>query len=842
MSSIRQAGQTELQELAGRLMTAPSSERINLLGRVIALDCQSVDCAAAVPPAQLVPDPNQTTFIKARRFVAILNEHYTERQHGVIESIVGNILHDFERTDPLVKGIAVRHAGRLSDDVTCERLVRVVIRGASVDDPYVRKAAALAILNLHLTRPSYIDRFKLGPVLKGLVEDSNLNVAANAVAALSEINAGRVEPLFVPSGTTANNLLTAIDQATEWSQVEILDFVTSYQPQDASDARGIIARVVPRLSHANPAVVFAAVRCCLTMNAFVDDQAKVRDTLTKVVLPLVTQLNNTAPVQFTAVKTILVLLQKYRRMLASEVSIFFCKFDDPLYIKLAKLDVILTLVTSHNVGKVLEELFDYAQQTDVEFVRKTIRAIGKVAVEFPVAADACVDKIAALVDTKGQYVVQECTVIAVDIFRRYPGKYEGIIGKLNSKLTGTLDDHRAKAALAWIIGEYSDSLSDPVAIFNALFLDDFADEPQDVQLAILTAVVKFYLNSDEGDDLLRRVLSIATNQIDNPDVRDRAFMYLALVQGGSEKTSAIVLPDLADLPTLTVDLTAVSPVLIDALVPQVGTLSVLYEKLPNEFVESTRFISLEAIEVADEMNAGLQAGESSIDQMPLPVLVESANAYGAEVCGSLVRIGDSSSFIVRFRNFGEQPLTMKQIAFDKNVFGFAPGPFNLPPAVGPQKSATVQVPVIFSDAHTAGARPSSEVRIAILVDREAPIIFSASARLDLILLPADQGGKFSRDEFVKGWGATDDAHEVVATAEGARIDSVDVAKHKMQENRLFFQAKKDTTAFFTGKTVKGDPVFVFLVFERQGKVQVGVRMGNLAVAGVILELVRQAVQ
>jgi hypothetical protein len=67
-----------------------------------------------------------------------------------------------------------------------------------------------------------------------------------------------------------------------------------------------------------------------------DDPAKVRDTLTKVVLPLVTQLNNTAPIQYIAVKWILVLLQKYRRMLASEVSIFFLKCDDPLYMKLVK--------------------------------------------------------------------------------------------------------------------------------------------------------------------------------------------------------------------------------------------------------------------------------------------------------------------------------------------------------------------------------------------------------------------------------------------------------------------------------------------------------------------------
>jgi vesicle coat complex subunit len=185
-------------------------------------------------------------------------------------------------------------------------------------------------LHLHQTKASYINRFKLGPVLKGLVEDSNLNVAANAVASLTEINASRADPIFVPSGTTGNNLLAAIDQATEWSQVEILDFVTTYQPQDSGDARGIIARVVSRLSHANPAVVISAVRCRLQMNTFADDPAKVRDTPTKVVLHLVTQLNNTAPIQYIAVKSILVLLQKYRRMLASEVSIFFCKCGDSL--------------------------------------------------------------------------------------------------------------------------------------------------------------------------------------------------------------------------------------------------------------------------------------------------------------------------------------------------------------------------------------------------------------------------------------------------------------------------------------------------------------------------------
>jgi hypothetical protein len=786
----------------------------------------------------------QPTYIKARRFVSVLNENYTDRLPNLVQGHVQAILMDFDRPDPLVKGIAVRHAGRAATDETADRLVPVIQRGAQNDDPYVRKAAALAILNLNQTKPSFISKYKLTPVLKQLVEDSNLNVAANAVAALTEINQGLAQPLFVPGGNTINNLLAAIDQATEWSQVEILDFVSTYIPLDGTEARGIIQRVSSRLSHANAAVVLSAVRCSLQMNSFLDDQAKVRETLTKIVLPLVTLLNNSAPIQYIAVKSILILLQKYRRMLASEVSIFFCKFDDPLYMKMAKLDVILTLANTQNVGKVLEELFDYAQQTDVEFVRKSIRAIGKVAVQFESAADACVDRIVSLVDTKGQYVVQECIVVAVDVFRRYPGKYEGIIANINAKLTGTLDDHRAKAAMSWILGEYCGSIGDPASIFNAMFVDEFVDETEDVQLAVLTAVVKFYLQSDDADadELLRKVLNLATNQVDNPDVRDRAFMYLGLIQDASEEAGQVILPEHSDLPTLTVEFTTINPGLIDKLVPQIGTLSILYDRVPEEFVESIRFISVDAGGQGDDTEVGLGQGESSIERMKLPVLVDSASAYGVEIQGTLVRVGDQNSFVLRFRNYSEQPLEMQQIAFNKNIFGFAPGEFRLPPSIGSQKSLTVQIPVIFSEAHVAGAQPSAEVQIAVLVNRQKPIFFTAPARLDLILVPADQGGKFSREQFMQAWQQIDESHEVVVTVERARIDTIDVAKHKMQDSRLFFAAKKDTTAFFTGKTIKGDVVLAFLVFNPGGQVQIGVRLSDANISAVILELVKQAVQ
>jgi AP-1 complex subunit beta-1 len=43
---------------------------------------------------------------------------------------------------------------------------------------------------------------------------------------------------------------------------------------------------------------------------------------------------------------------------------------------------------------------------------------------------------------------------------------------------------------------------------------------------LLTATVKLYLKKpDEGEDIIQRVLKLATEEADNPDLRDRAYIY-----------------------------------------------------------------------------------------------------------------------------------------------------------------------------------------------------------------------------------------------------------------------------------------------------------------------------
>jgi AP-1 complex subunit beta-1 len=60
-----------------------------------------------------------------------------------------------------------------------------------------------------------------------------------------------------------------------------------------------------------------------------------------------------------------------------------------------------------------------AWQVDVEFVRRSVRAIGRTAIKLERAAERCINVLLELIQTKVNYVVQEAIIVIKDIFRRW---------------------------------------------------------------------------------------------------------------------------------------------------------------------------------------------------------------------------------------------------------------------------------------------------------------------------------------------------------------------------------------------------------------------------------------
>ncbi len=216
-------------------------------------------------------------------------------------------------------------------------------------------------------------------------------------------------------------------------------------------------RVSPRLSHSNTGVILAAVRLIMKYLDFIPNPELLRAYCRKLNQPLITLLSSEPEIQFVALKNINLIIQKRQLVFDKDLKIFFCNFNDAIYIKLEKIEILIKLSTLDNIQQILHELKEYTGEVDVEFVKKSVRAIGRCAIKLEKAAEKCVAALWECVKSKVNYVVQESIIVIRDIFRKYPKKYEGLLKDICEAIT-TLDNPEAKAAFIWIIGEYVETI------------------------------------------------------------------------------------------------------------------------------------------------------------------------------------------------------------------------------------------------------------------------------------------------------------------------------------------------------------------------------------------------
>lgn len=59
-----------------------------------------------------------------------------------------------------------------------------------------------------------------------------------------------------------------------------------------------------------------------------------------------------------------------RQAAGCRAQVFFCKYNDPIFVKMEKLEIMIALASDRNVDQVLLEFKEYATEVDVDFVRK----------------------------------------------------------------------------------------------------------------------------------------------------------------------------------------------------------------------------------------------------------------------------------------------------------------------------------------------------------------------------------------------------------------------------------------------------------------------------------------
>eukprot|EP00516_Mucochytrium_quahogii_P005983 CAMPEP_0203751480 /NCGR_PEP_ID=MMETSP0098-20131031/5539_1 /ASSEMBLY_ACC=CAM_ASM_000208 /TAXON_ID=96639 /ORGANISM=" , Strain NY0313808BC1" /LENGTH=902 /DNA_ID=CAMNT_0050641213 /DNA_START=113 /DNA_END=2817 /DNA_ORIENTATION=+ len=857
----------EIHELKEELHDQRMDRRKDAVKKVIAAMTVGKDVSLLFPD---VLNCMQTNLVELKKLVYLYLINYAKTHPDMAILAVNTFRRDANDPNPLIRSLAIRTMGCIRVDKITEYLCDPLRRCLKDDDPYVRKTAAICVAKLFDINPDLAEEQGFLEMLADMINDSNPTVVANAVAALTEIAdaSDDGDKLFSVTSSVLSKLLAALNECNEWGQVFILDAIAMYTPTKSREAESIVERVTPRLQHSNSAVVMSAVRIIIKCIDMIDNPDTVKMLSKKLAPPLVTLLSAEPEVQYVALRNINLIVQKRAGVLSHEIRVFFCRYNDPIYVKMEKLEVMIKLATDRNAEQVLLEFKEYASEVDVEFVRKSVRAIGRCAIKLERSAERCINVLLDLIKTQINYVVQEAIIVIKDIFRKYPNRYESIIATLCDNLD-TLDEPEAKASMIWIVGEYAERIDNADELLDT-FLDSFQDETAEVQLQLLTATVKLFLKRPDGTkEIMENVLSMATEHSDNPDLRDRGYIYWRLLATDTEAAKQVVL---AERPTISDDTAKLEHSLLEMLLENITTMSSIFHKPPEAFVKRTRvalglgdrddddddedYSDDDDDEDSDEddddedgndgsnnnnvdlldfggMSLGQETsssndmdilgfGDSSsanVVQEQLPTLLDASAAKGLKLDGKLVRRNGSIFLDLDFANVSSAtPFSKFAVQFNKNTFALAPSSVNIDlgtilTAGGP--SCRFSLPVVINPKMAKqGAQPSLVIDVAL---KNVGLSTVEYFKLNLpfyVLFTED--GTVGKKQFIESWKNLGDGS--TSTVRGIFSTDVEQVQQKLAGYNIFSIATRSvgedqSVAYFSLRTTTGAFVLVELTFK-----------------------------
>ena len=518
--------------------------------------------------------------LKKLVYLYILNTAKMQQDKALLA--VNTFLQDSGHQSPIIRALAIRTMMCLRVDSVTEYTLEPLRRATSDSDPYVRKTAAIGIGKLfHQNRRLFLEQGFLQDVLR-MLGDGYPVVSSNAAIVLCEV---------VGSGAVAGceltdehlvRLINAVPEATEWGQCHLLETLATYAHAIA-DPKSTIERTLSRLGHTNAAVVMAAVKLiavllprCVTSELM----ALCSQRITQALLTFTKADHET---QFIVFKNIMALLVMFPDLFSKNLDAFYLRYNDPAYVKLEKLSLLLKLTTVENASQVLRELQEATNEVDVLFVKEVVSAIGRVALKVEPIAPQCAQFLQQLAGKRTE-LLPAILNASKNIVRKYPQLLilDSLIRDHGADAVG---EEEAKVSFVWMLGEFCDFIEGGPELLQS-FLENLLTQEPSVQLSLLTAVVKLFLrNPDQLEPILTSVLETLTQKSKHPDIRDRAYGYWRLLAKGVgvEAMKRIVHGAVAPVDA---DRHFADGITVGDLRASLNTAAVVYGKPPRAFLPS----------------------------------------------------------------------------------------------------------------------------------------------------------------------------------------------------------------------------------------------------------------
>ena len=464
-----------------------------------------------------------TTDMVQKKLVYLYLCNYAESHSELTLLAINTLQKNCRDHNPMVRGMALRSMCSLRVENLVEYVLQPLQDGLRDKSAYVRKTAVMGCVKLYYTSESVVNECSIPDTLYAMMRDSDPLVVANCVVALDEILSA--EGGVVLTREIAHRLLNDLSAFPAWSQCTILAIVVRYVPSNDDEVFDILNVLDDRLKHPNSGVVLAAAQLFLHFTRNLDDEIK-EDVYARLKVPLISKMSaGSAELSFAVLNHLEVLLCRAPALLEDDFASFFCRYNDPGFVKYKKLDLLTTITTAKNITAVVEELAAYVTDVDVDMARRSLAAIGRIGVRHPDSADYVMQMLTLFLDLGTGYITAGTLVELQRMLRRYPALSEEVVPKLSGMADPDVydSDPEARCALLWMLGRYGSEVDDAPYIVEPMALAVMDEPSAAVKLQLLTTAVQlFFLRPPECQRLLGQLLKTVIDDEVDMNVHDRA--------------------------------------------------------------------------------------------------------------------------------------------------------------------------------------------------------------------------------------------------------------------------------------------------------------------------------
>jgi vesicle coat complex subunit len=531
---------TEISEIQAELNSMKVDQQKEAMKQIIASMTIGKDVSSLFPH---VVKCMRTTNIELKKLIYLYIINYAKAKPDLTFLAVAAFHSDaINKSSPILRALAVRTMGCIRVNMIVSYLCDTLTNCLKDEDAYVRKTAVMCVAKLYNTNPEIVKENGFLTTLQNMLTDGNAHVVANSLAALNEISILSGENLIKLRSKVLKRVLLALNEANEWGQVYILDALVYFTPKKTKQAEDIIEATLPRLTHANPSVVMSSVKVILKFLDYIESIESVRSHCKKISNSLMTIMMSSPENQYVLLRSLKAVVQKRPYLLDKDFKYFFVQYNDPIYVKLEKIDILYKLCDNKNFESILSELKSYAlTEVDVELVKKSIKYMGYIGFKFEKAVELCVESLKELLDHHQESAICEGIQVARDLMRKYKGKSLELVKKIDSDFIKSISEPEGKCAVLFIIGEFCNYMKNSTDLI-APFIEGFNEESSPaVKLQILNAIIKNYLNKpNECEELVKVCLQKGAEESENPDVRDRSYIYWRLLENDPDLAKEMI--------------------------------------------------------------------------------------------------------------------------------------------------------------------------------------------------------------------------------------------------------------------------------------------------------------